>query len=68
MALVHRLALASPQVRADMVEVLEFPDLADRYHVYGVPRTVINETVAVEGAIPEGLLLAQLEEAAAVAA
>jgi glutaredoxin-like protein len=53
-ALAHRLALASPHMRADMVEVLEFPELAERYHVHGVPRTVINDRVAVEGAVPEG--------------
>ena len=61
--LAHRLALASPLVRADMVEASEFPDLADRYQVMGVPRTVINETGAVEGAVPEAYLLAHLQEA-----
>jgi len=64
-SLAHRLALASPLVRADMVEASEFPELADRYGVYGVPRTVINETVAVEGAVPEAYLLDYLKEAAA---
>jgi glutaredoxin-like protein len=63
--LAHRLALASPLIRADMVEASEFPELADRYGVYGVPRTVINETVAVEGAVPEAYLLDYLKEAAA---
>ncbi len=61
--LAHRLALASPLVRADMVEASEFPELADRYNVYGVPRTVINETVAVEGAVPEAHLLTYLRRA-----
>lgn len=61
--LAHRLALASPLIRADMVEATEFPELARRYDVFGVPRTVINETVAVEGAVPEGYLLAHLKHA-----
>lgn len=60
--LAHRLAVASPLVRADVVEAMEFPELAERYQVFGVPRTVINETVAVEGAVPELLLLAKLKE------
>ncbi|HET7768717.1 MAG TPA: thioredoxin family protein [Chloroflexota bacterium] len=63
--LAHRLALASPHIRADMVEATEFPDLAERYDVYGVPRTVINETVAVEGAVPEAHLLEHLRESVA---
>lgn len=64
-SLAHRLALASPLIRADMVEATEFPSLADQYGVYGVPRTVINETIAVEGAVPEGQLLEHLKEAVA---
>jgi len=66
--LAHHLAYASPRVTADMVESMEFPELADRYNVYGVPRTVINETVHQEGAAPEPLLLQKLQEAVAVPA
>jgi len=58
--LAHRLAYASPHVTADAVEVTEFPDLGDRYHVMGVPRTVIDEVVHVEGAVPEGMLVTKL--------
>ena len=58
--LAHKLAVASQWIRADAVDATEFPELADRYHVYGVPRTVINETVHIEGAVPEAMLLAQL--------
>jgi glutaredoxin-like protein len=61
--LAHRLAMASPLVTADMVEATEFPHLANKYHVHGVPRTVINETIHVEGAVPEAALIAQLMEA-----
>lgn len=66
--LAHRMALASPHVRADMVEATEFPDLADHYQVMGVPRTVINESTAVEGAVPERSLLAYLKQAAVATA
>lgn len=50
-------AIASPNVTASIVEANEYPDLAQRYQVYGVPRTVINETDAIEGAVPPDTLL-----------
>jgi glutaredoxin-like protein len=61
--LAHKFALESEQIRADMVEAIEFPHLANKYAVYGVPRTVINESVHQEGAVPEPMLLAKLQEA-----
>jgi glutaredoxin-like protein len=58
--LAHKLALASDQITADMVEAEEFPQLAEHYQVMGVPRTVINEVVHIEGALPEKALVTQL--------
>jgi predicted DsbA family dithiol-disulfide isomerase len=58
--LAHKLALASDLITADCVEVTEFPHLATKYNVYGVPRTVINEAIHVEGAVPEQVLVAEL--------
>jgi len=63
--LAHQMAIASPMVRADMVEAMEFPHLAMKYQVMGVPRTVINETVHIEGAAPEPMVLEKLREALA---
>ncbi|HML20860.1 MAG TPA: thioredoxin family protein [Aggregatilinea sp.] len=63
-SLAHMLAYASPKITADMVEVTEFPHLGNRYHVMGVPRTVIGEEVYVEGAVPERMLLDKLKAAA----
>ena len=40
-------------ITADLVEVTEFPHLAQRYQVRAVPRTVVNETGSIEGALPE---------------
>jgi predicted DsbA family dithiol-disulfide isomerase len=51
--LAHRFALQSPFLTADAVEITEFPHLAQRYHVRAVPRTVVNETGAIEGTLPE---------------
>jgi predicted DsbA family dithiol-disulfide isomerase len=61
--LAHKLAIESDHVRADAVEAMEFPHLAVNYNVRGVPRFVINETIQIEGAIPEPMLMAQLQEA-----
>ncbi len=61
----HHFAFVSPQVKADMVEAMEFPDLSNKYNVYGVPRTVINEVVHQEGAVPEPMMLQKLKEAVA---
>jgi len=63
--LAHQMAIASPMVRADMVEAQEFPQLSIKYQVMGVPRTVINETTHIEGAAPEPMVLAKLQEALA---
>lgn len=56
----YQLALASEKIRADGVEVSEFPHLAVHYGVRGVPHTVINERYAFTGAVPEPTLLAHL--------
>jgi glutaredoxin-like protein len=61
--LAHRFAIESDLITADMVESIEFPHLANKYQVYGVPRTVINEAVHQEGAVPEPMMLAKLLEA-----
>ena len=58
--LAHKLAVASDLVTADAIDATEFPELADRYHVHGVPRTVVNDSVYVEGAVPEAMLMAEL--------
>ena len=63
MRLAHKLAIESDNVRADSVEAMEFPHLAIKYNVRGVPRTVINEMIHIEGAAPEPMLMEQLQEA-----
>jgi glutaredoxin-like protein len=55
--LAHAMALESSRVRADVIESMEFPSLADRYGVQGVPKIVINETRGFEGALPEAAFL-----------
>jgi glutaredoxin-like protein len=48
----NHIALAADGVKAEMVEAMEFSELSDRFNVRGVPRIVINDDDAYEGAIP----------------
>ncbi len=59
----HAFAMASDQIRADMIEAVEFPQLAHRYNVMAVPKTVINEETELEGAAPVELVAAKLLQA-----
>jgi predicted DsbA family dithiol-disulfide isomerase len=51
--LAQQLAVESDLVTADLVEVTEFPSLAQRYQVRAVPRTVVNQSGSIAGALPE---------------
>lgn len=55
--LAHQFALESPLVKADMIESTEFPHLAQKYQIFGVPKTLINETITIDGAVPEEIFL-----------
>jgi len=61
--LAHQFAFYSKMVKADMVEITEYPHLANKYSVQGVPRTVINEKWYLEGAAPEVMLVQKIKEA-----
>jgi glutaredoxin-like protein len=60
--LAHQMALESPWVEAEMIEAMEFPELASRHNVSGVPQTTINDGAGtVVGAVPEQNLVAELK-------
>ena len=63
-SLAHQFAMENSNIEADMIEVTEFPQLAVKYNVAGVPKTVINETVELVGLQPEEALAHQVEAAA----
>ena len=49
------MAFVSPNITAYAVEATEYPDLARRYHVSGVPKTVVSANgaeVEILGALP----------------
>ena len=58
----YEMAYASANVRADGVESTEFPHLAIKYQVAGVPRTVINEKTHIEGVVPPDMVLQAIQE------
>ncbi|MGA1819683.1 MAG: protein disulfide oxidoreductase [Thermoplasmatota archaeon] len=60
--LAHHMALISDKVTADMVEAQEFPEMAQKYRVMGVPRTVINGKYHQEGAAPERMIIQLLQK------
>jgi glutaredoxin-like protein len=62
--LAHQFSMESPRIRGEMIEATEFPHLAQKYHVFGVPKTVINESVFIEGAVPEDVFLEHVLQAA----
>jgi glutaredoxin-like protein len=50
---VHRFAMANDHISGDMVELAEFPHLAVKYNVQGVPKIIINEKESVTGALAD---------------
>lgn len=60
--LASRMALHSPKVRSSVIEANEFQELSAKYGVQGVPRTVINEKMYAEGALPENMMVKALEK------
>jgi hypothetical protein len=53
------MAFANPLITAYAVEATEFPDLARRYHVSGVPKTVVNEAIEILGGLPQDQFVEQ---------
>ena len=70
--LAHAVAMDNPQITADVIEVQEFPSLAQLYAVRGVPKTVMGTVssltgqaqVQFVGAVPEAQFVERVLEAA----
>lgn len=61
MTLAHQIAMENPMIETEMIEAVEFYELAMRYNVSGVPQTVINEGDGIiVGAVPEDYLLQEV--------
>jgi glutaredoxin-like protein len=57
-------AVANDNIRVSMVEIAEFPHLANKYDVIGTPTTVINETTRFEGVTPPAQFIEHIKKAA----
>jgi glutaredoxin-like protein len=51
----HKLAIESDMIIADVIETSEFPDLAMKHNVIGVPKIVVNDKTEFVGAFNEDL-------------
>ena len=52
--------MVSDVVRADCIELTEFPELGETYQVRGVPKTLFNDGHELLGAGPDELFLEHL--------
>ena len=55
--LANRLAVESPMISSAAIDAAEFPDLVRKYNVNGVPKTVVDDTIEILGAVSEDELV-----------
>lgn len=53
------MAFANEHITAIAVEATEFPDLARKYRITGVPKTVVNDQIEIMGGLPQDEFIAQ---------
>ena len=61
---VCQMAMVNPNIRSEIIEVNEYPELAERYNVTAVPVTVIADKVSIPGMVPEAKLVEEIVKAA----
>ena len=49
------MAFANPNITSSAIEATEFGDLSRRFRVTGVPKTIVNDTIEIMGALPEDM-------------
>ena len=47
------MAFSSKHITATAVEATEFMDLSRKFRVTGVPKTIVNDSIEILGALPE---------------
>ncbi len=57
MSLAHRMARENALVQASCVEATEFMDLSRKFRVTGVPKTIVNGSIEILGALPEEMFV-----------
>ncbi|MHA1964084.1 MAG: protein disulfide oxidoreductase [Candidatus Thorarchaeota archaeon] len=61
--LAHQASILNPLISSEMIESLEFQELTAKYGVFGVPKTIINETTIIDGLPPVAMFIEKLFEA-----
>ncbi|PWB56134.1 MAG: glutaredoxin [Candidatus Methanoperedenaceae archaeon] len=56
----HQFSIENENIRSDIIEMAEFPYLAQRYSVMSVPHIVINENTSFMGAHPPEIFIEQI--------
>jgi predicted DsbA family dithiol-disulfide isomerase len=51
------MAFANPHITASAIEATEFMELSRRFRVTGVPKTIVNDTIEIMGALPEEMFV-----------
>jgi predicted DsbA family dithiol-disulfide isomerase len=62
------MAFENPNITAVAVEATEFPDLARRFRVSAVPKTVVNGSGEILGALPPDAFIQQVIDLTSAAA
>jgi glutaredoxin-like protein len=61
--LAHQAAILNPLIDSEMFESLEMQEEAAKFEVFGVPKTIFNDTISVEGLTPPEMFVEKLFEA-----
>jgi len=56
----HQFAIENENIRSDVIEMMEFPHLVQKYSVMSVPHIVINEDTSFVGAHPAEIFIDQI--------
>ena len=51
------MAVESPFIRATSIGATEFMDLSRKFRVTGVPKTIVNDSIEIMGALPEDMFV-----------
>lgn len=56
----HDFAILNPNIKADMIEANEFPELSAKYNISSVPKLIINDVIDMLGVRPPDQVLNQI--------
>jgi predicted DsbA family dithiol-disulfide isomerase len=49
------MAFSNANITSSAIEATEFMELSRRFRVTGVPKTIVNDTIEIMGALPEDM-------------